>query len=602
VTILRSRVGFVEPMMPALVDEAPEGSDWIHELKYDGYRTELALNGDDRRAFTRRGHDWSHLYGSILDTTAGLDCDAALIDGEVIVQDRHGLSDFAALRSELARRKSGGLVFMAFDLLHLNGTDLRSRPVEERRERLRDLLGENEAERPIQFSDHLTGGGPDFFALAERSGAEGIVSKKLGSRYRSGPARTWLKTKAFTESEFVVIGAAKGDLAPVALLARETDDRRLEYVGAAMVTFAESERERFWRAMERLSTETPPIHMKAPRESSWVRPDIRVRVRHLRGEEMLRHATVKSLSYMPPARKAPAPPRGRSDEPSYGVGPDAVPPPERLLDYYGRLGPFLLPFLAKRPLNLFRCSPDRAGECVFQRNRMHPPRPESLFPPPIRDVPVLQKNGRTERYLYVDNVEGLLACVAAETVEFHAWGCRVPDIERPDRIAIDLDPDEGLSFGEVKRTAFEVREGLEAMGLTSFALLTGGKGIHVVIPFAPSGEWAEVRGFAQAFCSALARAEPERFTIDIRKERRRGRIFLDYLRNQRTATAIMPYSARAKPDAPVAAPVSWDELERIDSARHFTMADAEQLIHRARGRLRRWGVVDQHLPAWKTDS
>src|SRR4051812_47078096 len=152
-------------MMPALVDAAPEGSDWIHELKYDGYRTQLALNGGDRRAYTRRGHDWSHLYRSILETAAGLDCDAALIDGEVIVQDRHGLSDFAALRRELARRKPGGLVFMAFDLLHLDGTDLRSRPVEERRERLRDLLGENEAERPIQFSDHVAGGGPDFFAL-----------------------------------------------------------------------------------------------------------------------------------------------------------------------------------------------------------------------------------------------------------------------------------------------------------------------------------------------------------------------------------------------------------------------------------------------------
>ncbi len=285
--------------MPALADAAPEGPDWIHELKYDGYRTQLFLTSDDRRAFTRRGHDWSHLYASLLDESLGLGARSASIDGEVIVQDSRGLSDFRALRSQLARRRPAGLIFMAFDLLHLDGMDLRNRPVEERRERLRDLLGANAGGRALQFSDHVSGGGPEFFEIAERSGAEGIVSKKLGSRYRSGSARSWVKTKAFTESEFVVVGAARGDLAPVALLARETDDRGLEYAGAAMVTFAESERERFWRAMEHLATSKASVPVKPPRESSWVRPEMRLRVRHLRGEETLRHATVKEITYLP---------------------------------------------------------------------------------------------------------------------------------------------------------------------------------------------------------------------------------------------------------------------------------------------------------------
>jgi bifunctional non-homologous end joining protein LigD len=587
-------------MMPALVDLAPEGPDWIHELKYDGYRTQLVLNGNDRRAYTRRGHDWSHLYASILGAAGKLDCSSAVIDGEVIIQDSRGLSDFRALRSELARKQPRGLIFMAFDLLHLDDLDLRRKPVEERRQRLLDLLGTNEPGSPIQFSDHVVGGGPEFFELAEQSSAEGIVSKKLGSRYRSGPAQSWLKTKAFTESEFVVIGAAKGDLAPVALLARETEDHCLEYAGAAMVTFAESEREKFWRTMERLATDRAPLHMKQPSESSWVRPEIRLRVQHLRGEETLRHATVKGISYLPPEQKPAAARTSRRSlsEPTHQVGPDAVPSSELLLDYCRRMGPWMLPFLAQRPLNLFRCPPHDAGECFFQRNRMHPPRPEGLFPHPIRDIPILQKNGRTERYLYVEDVAGLLACVEAETVEFHAWGSRVDDVERPDRIAIDLDPDEGLGFYQVKRTAFEVRDHLASIGLESFALLTGGKGIHVVVPFTRRGEWPEVRGFAEAFCSVLAQAHPERFTLDTRKDRRRGRIFLDYLRNQRTATAIMPYSARARQGAPVAAPVGWDELEGIESPQHFTINDTAQLIKRAR-RLRAWGSADQSLPILK---
>jgi bifunctional non-homologous end joining protein LigD len=203
VPTIATRIGFIEPMMPALVDAAPQGDRWIHELKYDGYRTQLAVSGADSRAFTRRGHDWSHLYSSILEAGRDLPCDSAIIDGEVIVQTRQGLADYHGLRSELARRKPDGLVFMAFDLLALNGHHLRSEPLEDRRERLRELLGDNDASRSIHFSDHVRGGGPEFFALAEQMGVEGIVSKKLGSRYRSGPTQSWVKVKAFTEDEFV---------------------------------------------------------------------------------------------------------------------------------------------------------------------------------------------------------------------------------------------------------------------------------------------------------------------------------------------------------------------------------------------------------------
>jgi bifunctional non-homologous end joining protein LigD len=327
---------------------------------------------------------------------------------------------------------------------------------------------------------------------------------------------------------------------------------------------------------------------------------MRVRVQHLRGEETLRHATVKGITFLPSqAKPAQARPQqsNPSQEPTYRVGADAIPSVEALLAYYQQLGPLMLPHVADRPLNLFRCPSELDGECVFQRNRNHPPTPEGMFPEPVHQVPVLQKNGRTESYLYVDSRDGILACVRAHAVEFHGWGSRVVDIENPDRIALDLDPDEGLSFEEVKRAAFLFRDRLEALGLLSFPLLTGGKGLHVVVPLTPSAEWPQVREFARTFCAALADEQPDRFTVALPKAKRKGRIFLDYLRNQRTATAILPYSVRARVGRPVAAPVGWEELPRIERSDAFAVADAQALIKRAKSRsLKGWGTAEQSLP------
>ncbi|HEX8448616.1 MAG TPA: DNA primase small subunit domain-containing protein, partial [Allosphingosinicella sp.] len=211
-------------------------------------------------------------------------------------------------------------------------------------------------------------------------------------------------------------------------------------------------------------------------------------------------------------------------------------------------------------------------------------------------LPIAQKNGRTESYLHVDNVEGILACAEAKAVEFHAWGCRVGDVERPDRIAIDLDPGEGIGFAEVREGALQVRQSLAAIGLESWPLLTGGKGVHVVVPIRPEADWDGVRAFASRFCAALAGLLPDRFTVALPKKERRGRIFLDYLRNQRTATAIMPWSLRAREGAPVATPVSWAELETARSAVAMTFEDIAEAKARAR-KLRGWGIGDQPLPA-----
>ena len=262
--------------------------------------------------------------------------------------------------------------------------------------------------------------------------------------------------------------------------------------------------------------------------------------------------------------------------------------------YYQIVAPIMLPYLDRRLLNLFRC---REGKCFFQRNREHPPTGKE-FDSKVQFEPVTQKNGRTEQYLYVTSEQEIVFCASVQTVEFHGWGSRAGAVETPDRLVIDLDPDPKLGFEAVKKAAFQVRRSFEAVELESFALLSGGKGIHVIVPLEPAAEWDEVREFAKAFCTALAEAAPDKFTIALPKPQRRGRIFLDFLRNQRTATAIMPYSARARSGMSVAAPVDWAELQEIDRADSFTIADVEMLLERA-NRMQSWGTGAQRLPRFR---
>lgn len=259
--------------------------------------------------------------------------------------------------------------------------------------------------------------------------------------------------------------------------------------------------------------------------------------------------------------------------------------------YYRIAAPLMLPFLDRRLLNLYRC---REGKCFFQRNREHPPTGKE-FDELVQFERIAQKNGRIEQYLFVESSDQVVACARVQTVEFHGWGSRAGDVERPDRLVFDLDPGDGITFEQVKEAAFQLRRSLAAINLESFALLTGGKGIHIVVPLVARDEWDTVREFAKGFCSALAAADSARFTIALPKVQRRGRIFLDYLRNQRTATAVMPYSARARTGMPVAAPVTWDELIDIDRSDAFAIADIEELMRRAK-HLKSWGVADQTLP------
>jgi DNA ligase D-like protein (predicted polymerase) len=481
-------------MLPIRADAPPEGEEWLHELDYDGHWLRIAARGGEGRAFGPTGKDLTRTFRPLAEAAAALGAAEALIDGVAIVQDEAGRPDAAALEAAIARAPER-LVFMAFDLLRLDGRDLRARPVEERRARLEALIGANDPGFAIQYGAHVDGGGAAFFRAAGAIGLRGVVSKRKGSRYRTGPSKNWV---------------------------------------AARVLAA-------------------PAVAAAPKPIA---------------------GTAK-----------------KGGEPSYKK--PKLPEQAALAAYYEATAPLLLEHAGRRPLNLFRCT---AGYCFFQRNRAHPASGEA-FASPIRFLPVAQKNKRTEEYLWVDDEAGVAACVAADAVEFHGWGSLVDAVERPDRIAFDLDPGEGLGFEAVKAAAFTLRRVLDALGLRSWPLLSGGKGVHVVVPLEPEAEWEAVRAFAHRICAGLAKAEPALYTVALPKAERRGRIFLDYLRNQRTATAILPWSLRARAGAPVAAPVSWGELGEMPGASVFTIADAALLLRRGRSRaLKGWGKVRQRLP------
>ncbi len=292
-TAVQRRLQFIEPMLPTLVIEAPDGNDWLHEIKYDGFRTQLLLDGTHVRAFTRRGFNWSERYSLILSAARELDCSSAIIDGGMIVQDEQGRSDFHAFQAAM-RHEPERLVFMAFDLLHLDGRDLRSAPLLERRERLFELIGCHDPGCRIQHSEHVVGGGSAVFRACDRMGLEGIVSKQVRSRYRSGRSRQWLKIKCWAEGEFVVVGIEPAQDGPaVALLARETEDG-LEYAGGAAVTLGEPERDRFWREVERLASSNAD-GLPLGRKGQQLRPEMRVGARYLKGSTKLRHATLTAI-------------------------------------------------------------------------------------------------------------------------------------------------------------------------------------------------------------------------------------------------------------------------------------------------------------------
>ncbi|MEA3053093.1 MAG: bifunctional non-ous end joining protein LigD [Sphingomonadales bacterium] len=600
---------FREPQKATLVDHVPAGSGWIHEMKYDGYRCLLAVAGGKAKVYTRSGLDWSDKFPEIVEAAGQLEVGSALLDGEIVSLDDKGNTGFSALQQAISEGGRGLTLFL-FDALEIDGENLAALPTIERKNRLAALVGDG---RPptLLYAEHIVGHGEKLFDAMCQAGQEGIISKRSDAPYRSGRTKSWLKIKCTYRQEFVILGWSESDKKGRgfrALLLGVHEDGKLRYAGKVGTGFSNRVQHDLGERFGRLAATTPaaPVPRPEARGAHWVKPELvaEVAFAEFTAEGVVRHASFLGLrgdkkadevveeTPQPVERAAPAEGDGvKISNPERILFPDAGVTKGDLVDYYRTIGPMMMEWAAKRPLSLVRCPQGRARKCFFQKHNT------GSFGPHVHQIPIEEKKGQIEDYVFVEETPGIIACTQMGTIEFHGWGSSVADIEKPDRLVFDIDPDEGLSFDQVRRTARDLHRHLADMGLQSFPMTTGGKGLHVVVPLTPEAEWPEVKDFAQRFAVALATAEPERFTANLAKAKRKGRIFLDYLRNQRGATAILPYSARARERAPVAAPIGWDELEDLKSGAPFTVRDGALLLERASGRaLQGWGEASQVLP------
>ncbi len=593
--------------LATLVDAVPAGDRWLHEMKYDGYRTLVAIGGGEARAYTRSGLDWSDRFPSILKDAAKLKVRAALIDGEAVVLDADGKSSFQALQGAL-KGAPATIDYYAFDLLELDGEDLTGLPLVDRKARLKAILPAKSAH--IRFSDHIQGSGEKLLNSFCQAGLEGVISKLASSKYVGSRAGSWVKTKCIKRQEFVVVGWTPSDKSRAfrSLILGVHDKGELRYAGKVGTGFDTAELFRLMEIMAPLEQTAPTV--KAPRAevrgAHWLKPKL---VAEIAYTEMTNEGTLRHPSYLglredkkpeavvleteePVAEiAAPATSSIKISNRDRVIDPDSGITKGQLADHYAAVAPIMLPWVGSRPISLVRCPQGRAKKCFFQKHDA------GSFGDTVKHVGIMEKDGHEEPYLYIDTADGLLTCVQMGSIEFHGWGARIEDVEKADRLVFDLDPDEGLDFEAVRKAAFHFREILQQIGLETFPMVTGGKGIHVIAPLVPKAEWPEVKDFAHRLAQAVAQSDPENFTAALPKAQRKGRIFVDYLRNQRGATAVMPYSARARSGAPVAAPITWKEMETIDTPAHWHVGDAAELVKRAASKaLSGWGRADQVLP------
>ncbi len=615
---------FVAPELATLAEVPPSGDEWLHEIKLDGYRLVASVGAGKATVYTRNGLDWSGRFPGLIQPLADLPCRSALIDGEAVVVDKEGRSNFGALQDAIARG-GDGIVYFAFDLLELDGQDLRKRPLTERKERLAQLLASEPETGPVFYSDHVVGHGDETFRHACALDLEGIVSKRAASPYRSGRTKGWLKVKCGMGQEFIIIGwrpsTVKGRPFSSLLLATRDEDH-LTYRGRVGSGFGERELDAVWSELKKRAVKTPPaenVPVDIRRRAKFVKPDLvaEIEFRGWTDDGYVRQGAFKGLRRDKKAtevvRETPAadPPASpaivsintdqdadtlemagvRVTHPDRVLYPDHGITKRTLIDYYLAVADKILPHVVGRPLSLVRF-PDGfgGGDGFFQKHA------SPGFPDAFKPITIKEKEGKG-RYLYIEDERGLVAAVQMGALELHIWGSHVDDLERPDRLVFDFDPDEAVEFATVKASAQEMRDRLTSLGLTSFALATGGKGIHVVVPLTPHHGWDDVKAFAEAIARTLAAESPERYLAEASKNRRRGRIFIDYLRNGRGATAIAPYSTRARSGAPVAWPLTWNALAALKSAHETTVENAVALARRQKtDPWQKYFAVKQILP------
>ncbi|OAP37869.1 ATP-dependent DNA ligase [Sinorhizobium glycinis] len=624
---------FRPPQLATLVTKAPAGDAWLNEAKFDGYRLVCAIGGGAVRCYTRNGLDWTEKFPAIAAALAELNCKSALIDGEVVALSDAG-SNFSALQKAL--RTGASTRLYAFDLIELDGKDLSRKPLIERKETLRVLLDSLGTTATVQYSEHVQGKGEHVLAAICKAGQEGIIAKEAKAPYRSGRTRSWLKVKCTKRQEFVIGGytpSSKQGRAFASLLLGTFEDGKLIYRGGVGTGFGERVMEELAAAFAKRRRETSPfdsVPRERMRDAIWLKPDLVAEVdfAEFTADGHVRHGsfeglredkeakavkleTAKSTGAAPEPGKSKPPARASKASPTRGdtdVLGVQISHPDRILfegqgitkidlaRYYAVIADRMLPFAADHPVSLVRCPQGGQRHCFFQKHT------NDAFPEAIREVPIMEASGETENYMYVHDAKGLVAAVQMGTLEFHIWGATIDRLEKPDRLVFDLDPDPSVDFAAVKAAAATLRDELADIDLKTVAMVTGGKGVHVIVPLRPHAEWDEAKGFAKRVAQSFAERDPEHFVATMSKAKRKGRIFIDWLRNDRGATAIAPFSTRARAGGPVATPVGWDELESLDAANSFHIADIVERIEAGTDPWRDIGKIKQSLTKKVLDS
>lgn len=575
----KKQASSMKPQLATLAEEVPEGDDWIHEIKLDGYRFLAFIVDGKVRLLTRNGKDWSEKFTPIVQELSHLPIEQGVLDGEVVALEPDGRSNFQALQRAI---KFGGdlpLVFYVFDLLFLGGYDLRSTPLLERKSALRDLFPADENAGRVRWLDHLEGNGPAFHEQACETGLEGIICKRRDAPYRNKRSRHWLKVKCMHRQEFVIAGYTDPEGSRTgfgSLLLGVQEDDGLVYCGRVGTGFSDDMLEELHGRFQELSRKTCPFE-KEPKGISltahWITPKLLCEVQFTEwtADGHLRHPAFKGLredkSPAQVKRETPQPPPDQSNSTRSkdtmdiaGVtltNPDRILYPEQgvtkqaLAEYYAGIADYVMPHLEKRPISLVRCPSGVSGQCFYQRHV------GDTLPAPVRSIAI---DGKEKEYIAIDDLAGLITLVQFGALEIHPWGCREDRPDRPDRLIFDLDPDPGVDWAEIVDAAHEVHDVLAGLGLESFARLSGGKGLHLVVPLTRRHDWDEAKAFSKAIATLLARDKPDVYTANMSKKKRQGKIYVDFQRNSRTATAVASYSTRARSGAPVAVPLRWDEV------------------------------------------
>jgi bifunctional non-homologous end joining protein LigD len=605
--------GFAEPCLALLVDEPPEGDGWLHEIKLDGYRLIAFVEKRRVRLLTRRGQDWTDRFRGIAKALEELPVKSAILDGEAVVEDRNGVPGFSALQEALAEHRAGtAAIFCAFDLLYYNGYDLRNAALGDRKSALEPLLSTGR-DPHLCYSEHLTGNCQAIFEHACRLGLEGIVSKRRDAPYRPGRHGEWTKAKCTNREEFVIGGytLSKASRHAVGALALGYyENGGLIYAGRTGTGFTQKLSRALYQSLQELRSSRSPFAnalTSAERRGLIFAEPQRVAEVEFRGwtpDRRLRHAAFKGLREDKPAEEVqlemprekkrlaqtPEPPRktmpAKAGTASRAVSKGGVVEfsginlthPGRVLwqdqgltklglaEYYAEIADRILPHIVRRPLALLRCPEGSEGECFFQKH---------AFPGLTGAVEIVQvpDKGGTAEAIVIHDLAGLINLVQANVLEIHPWGARIEDVEHPDTLIFDLDPGEGVEWSAIAGGANEIRQRLRDTGLESFVKTTGGKGLHVVVPLEPSVDWDALKDFARGIALAMEAGDPSRYISTMSKKARSGKIFVDYLRNARGATAVAPYSARARAGAPVSTPVRWEELGPDLTAGRFNVGN-----------------------------